>query len=68
MSGPENVETIDQAMEPAESVLDIGAHTWGSAGAGQEVTVARNSIASTASPSCPASAATSRRSTVPPAF
>lgn len=45
MTDPESVETIDQVIELAERALDIGAHTWGTAGAGQEVTVARNSIA-----------------------
>jgi isopentenyl diphosphate isomerase/L-lactate dehydrogenase-like FMN-dependent dehydrogenase len=45
MSDVEAVETIEHILDLARSALDPGVHAWGAAGAGQEVTVARNTIA-----------------------
>lgn len=42
---PLEIETIDQVLALAKRSLDAGAHTWAAAGAGQEVTVSRNSVA-----------------------
>lgn len=42
---PAGIETIDQVVQLAEDSLDPGVHAWAAAGAGQEVTLTRNSLA-----------------------
>jgi isopentenyl diphosphate isomerase/L-lactate dehydrogenase-like FMN-dependent dehydrogenase len=42
---PAELVTIDQVIARAAAVIEPGAHTWAAAGAGQEVTVARNARA-----------------------
>lgn len=44
-AGPDGLVTIDQIIGRARQTLDPGQHTWAAAGAGQEVTLARNAAA-----------------------
>lgn len=42
---PDDLRTIDQVIARAREVIEPGAYTWAAAGAGQEVTLARNVLA-----------------------
>ena len=45
MTGPDEPVTIDQVIARAREALDPGAYAWAAAGAGEGVTMARNSAA-----------------------
>lgn len=44
-AGLANLNTIDQVISRARDLVEVGAHGWAAAGAGQEVTLARNTKA-----------------------